>query len=145
MKVSKKSDYALRALVSLANNREKLFSIRQIASENNISKRFLEQIMLELKDNRIIEGIPGRLGGYRLLVSPSELTVGRIIRLFDGMLAPINCVSMKEYEKCSQENQRKFRRLFLNIRNFAANLLESYSIEDLRKLEVVNYEEIDKI
>jgi len=145
MRLSKKSDYALRALVSLSESPGTLVSIRQLAEENDVPRRFLEQIMLELKDQKIVEGIPGRIGGYRLAVPSSKLTVGKIIRMFDGMLAPINCVSKKEFETCSQESKCRFRRLFLDIRNYAANLLESYTIEDLKDLNLVKNKEIDNI
>lgn len=145
MRLSKKSDYALRALVSLSEKPGMLVPIRQLALENDVPRRFLEQIMLELKDQKLVEGIPGRVGGYRLAVPSSKLTVGKIIRLFDGMLAPINCVSKKEFEKCSQESKCRFRRLFLDIRNYAANLLESYTIDDIKELKLVKNKEIDNI
>ncbi len=112
MKVSKKSDYALRALVTLAEENCSLLSIRHIAGANDIPKRFLEHIMLDLKNAGFVTGVPGRDGGYSLAVSPKEIKIGRVIRHFDGMLAPIECVSMNSYQFCSQEASVVFVEFF---------------------------------
>lgn len=142
MKVSKKSDYALRALISLAENPEVLHSIRELALKNDIPKRFLEHIMLDLKDAGIVKGIPGRIGGYSLALKPQDISMGRVIRLFDGMLSPIACVSQREYEHCSQEGKCKFRRLFLEIRNHVAKVMEQSTLYDLITLAPVEQKEV---
>ncbi len=142
MKISKKTDYALRALVYLAIDTDKLHSIRHIAKENDIPKRFLEHIMLDLKDAGWVKGVPGRDGGYRILVDPAKLTIGRVVRYYDSMLAPIACVSSCEYEECSQESACRFRRLFLNIRNHIAHMLDNVTIKDLANFDPVLQEEL---
>ncbi len=142
MKISKKTDYALRALVFLAIEPGKLFSIRHIAEENDIPKRFLEHIMLDLKDAGWVKGVPGRDGGYHLLVDPAKLTIGKVVRFYDSMLAPIACVSSCEYEKCSQEQSCHFRRFFLDIRNHIAHMLDRVTIKDLAGFDPVNEEEL---
>ncbi len=144
MKLSKKSDYALRAMMTLASEPGRLFSIRTIAEINDIPRRFLEHIMLDLKNQGWVKGIPGRDGGYILAIEPSELTVGSIVRYFDEMLAPIECVSVKAYCKCSQEQSCKFRRLFLNLRNQAASVLDSTTVADLQSFEPVTTQELEK-
>jgi len=124
MNVSRRTDYALRALITLAAHPDEPLSIRTLARENQIPKRFLEQIMLQLKDQGWVAGTQGRLGGYRLTLSPHHLTVGMVVRFFDGMLAPIGCVSVYHPETCPMQETCTFRNLFLQIRNNAAALLD---------------------
>ena len=131
MNVSRKTDYALRALTSLAANPQEPQSIRRLAQANQIPKRFLEQIMLQLKDQGWVEGTQGRLGGYHLTVSPHELTVGMVGRFFDGMLAPISCVSVYQPTHCPLQETCTFRDLFLQIRNNAADLLDKTPLSAL--------------
>ncbi len=142
MKISKKCDYALRSLLTLACEPDGLFTIKEIAESSDIPRRFLEQIMLDMKNLGWVVGIPGRDGGYKLAVSPEKLTVGSIIRHFDQMLAPIECVSVRAYEKCSQEQCCRFRRLFLNLRNQAAQVLDNTSLADLCGFDPVSADEL---
>lgn len=129
MKLSRKSDYALRALVTLAARGEQgLVSIRELAELNDIPRRFLEQIMLELKAKGIVRSIPGRIGGFQLAMPAEEITMGRIVRIFDEMLAPIPCVSSTHYEPCSQEATCRFRRVLLDIRNYTARRMEEATL-----------------
>ena len=144
MKLSKKSDYALRAMMTRASDSEILFSIRSIAEQNDIPRRFLEHIMLDLKNKGWVKAVTGRDGGYTMAVAPSEVTVGAIVRLFDEMLAPIECVSVKAYSKCTQEHTCKFRRLFLNLRNQAATTLDGTTLADLQTFEPVSAIELRK-
>lgn len=133
MKISKKSDYALRALLLLADQEPgELVSIRRLAEIADIPKRFLEQIMLDLRGRGWVKAVTGRDGGFQLAVKPGELTMGRIVRHFDGVLAPVACVSVTHYEPCSQEKVCRFRRVFLDARNHAARMLDSLTLEDLR-------------
>lgn len=119
MRLSKKSDYALRALFSLVEHYgEGPISIRELAEWNDVPKRFLEQIMLDLKNRGWVASIPGRVGGFILAKPPEAITMGEIVRHFDGILAPIGCVSTSQYEPCSQEPKCRFRRVLLDIRNY---------------------------
>jgi Rrf2 family protein len=143
MKVSKKSDYAMRALVYLAlKSQDGPVSIRVIAEENDIPKRFLEQIMLDLREQAWVSAIPGRVGGYQLAVSPDALTMGQVIRHYDGILAPINCVSLHNYEQCSQETRCLFRRTFLEIRNYTINILDKRTLADLIREKPLTSQEL---
>uniref|UniRef100_A0A7C2PID0 Rrf2 family transcriptional regulator n=1 Tax=Schlesneria paludicola TaxID=360056 RepID=A0A7C2PID0_9PLAN len=129
MKLSRKSDYALRALVTLAErNGEGPVSIRELAEANDVPRRFLEQIMLELKGKGIVRSVPGRIGGFELALAPEFITMGRIVRIFDEMLAPIPCVSTTHYESCSQETHCRFRRVLLDIRNYTAKRMEEATL-----------------
>lgn len=104
MKLSRKSDYALRALFTLVECRgQGPVPIRELAELNDVPRRFLEQIMLELKSIGMVRSIPGRIGGFELGRPPEQITMGQVVRHFDGQLAPIACVSSTHYEACSQE------------------------------------------
>ncbi len=101
MKFSKKSEYALRALLELASHEDRPWLQRyEIAERQNIPLDFLEQILLTLKNAGILSSRRGVNGGYSLIRSPQEITIGQIIRLLDGPLAPIGCCSKTAYQKC---------------------------------------------
>ncbi len=129
MKVSRQADYALRVLFTLAERygREPI-SIRELAVQNDVPKRFLEHIMLDLKAQGWVESTPGKHGGYCLARAPEQITMGQVVRFFDGILAPINCVSVIHYEPCSQELSCRFRRVFLDVRNEVALRMDSASL-----------------
>ena len=129
MKVSKKSDYALRVLFSLVEHyNQGPISIRELAVHNDIPKSFLEHILLDLKGMGWVNSLPGKYGGYFLATSPDDIMMGQVVRLFDNILAPINCVSVHQYEKCNQESRCRFRRVFLQIRNDAAGMMDNTTL-----------------
>ena len=143
MKLSRKSDYALRALMSLVANYGKgPVSVRELAEKNDISRKFLENIMLEMKAQGWVVSIAGRDGGFRLARSPDEITMGQVIRHFDGILAPIACVSTTHYEHCSQEGSCRFRRVLLDIRNYIAKVMDAATLESVFAGPVVRREEV---
>src|SRR5512137_2253331 len=99
MKVSKKTDYAMRALFTLVEHYGRgPIPIRELARRNDVPRGFLEHIMLELKARGWVKSVAGRDGGYVLALSPDQLTMGQIVRHFDGVLAPIGCVSVCDYQ-----------------------------------------------
>lgn len=125
MKVSMKTDYALRALFTLVEHYPgQPVPIRRLAERNDVPKRFLEHIMLEMKTKGWVRSTMGKQGGYVLSKSPGQITAGEVIRHFDGVLAPIACVSATQYEPCNQEPSCRFRRLFLDVRNFSVQLMD---------------------
>lgn len=129
MKLSRKSDYALRAFMTLIFHQGKgPLSIREIAEQNDIPRRFLEQIMLDLRAQGWVKSIAGRDGGFVLAKAPHEITMGEVVRHFDGILAPIACVSTTHYEMCSQEGKCRFRRVLLDIRNFIVRLMDGTTL-----------------
>ncbi|MFM7036769.1 MAG: RrF2 family transcriptional regulator [Planctomycetaceae bacterium] len=143
MKLSKKSDYALRALFTLVELRGRgPVSIREIAEKNDIPRRFLEQIMLDLKARGWVLSIPGRIGGFELAKDPSEITMGQVVRHFDGVLAPIPCVSTSHYEPCSQEGACRFRRVMLDIRNYVSRMMDSATLAKVFSGNIVRREEV---
>ena len=145
MKLSSRTDYALRALFTLVEaDGQQLVSTRQLAERNDIPKKFLEQILTEMKLKGWIESVTGKHGGYRLGKPPGKITMGEVIRHFDGILAPIACVSSAGYKCCSQEKVCRFRRLFLDIRNFISHSMDGATLEAVFKAEPVTREEVFK-
>lgn len=143
MKLSRKSDYALRALVYLTLNRHRTpISIRELAVENDVPKRFLEQIMLEMKGKGWVASTAGRIGGFALAKSPDEITMGQVVRHFDGVLAPVWCVSVTNYEPCSQEPKCRFRRVLLDARNYVSMLMDQATLSKVALENIVTIEEV---
>jgi len=129
MRISKKSDYALRVLMTLVEYYgQEPISIRELAARNAVPKRFLEHIMLDLKSQGWVTSLPGKSGGYVLSKRPEEIRMGQVVRYFDNLLAPISCVSVKQYEYCSQQSVCRFRRVFLDVRNTTARLMDNTTL-----------------
>ena len=103
-------------------------SIRELAVQNAVPKRFLEHIMLDLKSQGWVTSLPGKSGGYVLSKRPEEIRMGQVVRYFDNLLAPISCVSVNQYEPCSQEATCRFRRVFLDVRNTTARLMDNTTL-----------------
>jgi Rrf2 family protein len=134
MRVSKETDYALRALFTLVDHFGGApIPIRELARRNDVPKRFLEQIMLKLKTQGWVDSVAGVRGGYVLAKDPVKITMGEVVRFFDGILAPIDCVSVTGYKRCSQEPVCRFRRLFFDVRNYVAQLMERATLADVSK------------
>jgi len=134
MRVSKRTDYALRALFTLVDHYGgQPIPIRELARRNDAPKRFLEQIMLTLKSQGWVDSAAGIRGGYFLAKNPAKITMGEVVRHFDGILAPIDCVSVTGYQRCSQESVCRFRRVFFDARNFVANLMDQATLADVAK------------
>jgi Rrf2 family protein len=143
MRVSKKTDYALRALFTLVDHYGgEPIPIRELARRNDAPKRFLEQIMLALKAKGWVESTAGIRGGYTLAKSPAKITMGEVVRHFDGILAPIDCVSVSGYQRCSQESVCRFRRVFYDARNYVTNLMDQATLADVAKRLPVSRQEV---
>jgi len=134
VRVSKRTDYALRALFTLVDHYGgQPIPIRELARRNDAPKRFLEQIMLALKSQGWVESSAGIRGGYFLAKNPAKITMGEVVRHFDGILAPIDCVSVAGYQRCSQESVCRFRRVFFDARNYVANLMDRMTLAEVAK------------
>ncbi len=136
MKLSKKGEYALRSLIDLgiaADVGRELVQVAELAEKELIPAKFLEQIMQELKSAGFITSQRGKFGGYRLARPADDISIGEIVRLIDGPLAPIGCVSQTSYEKCScpDEVHCGLRMLMLDVRNAIAGILDRYSLADV--------------
>jgi Rrf2 family protein len=134
VRISKKTDYALRALFTLVEHYDGApIPIRELARRNDIPKRFLEQIMLALKAQGWVGSLAGIRGGYVLAKNPSKITMGEVVRHFDGILAPIDCVSVTGYKRCSQEPVCRFRRVFFDARNYVAGIMDRATLAEVAK------------
>lgn len=126
--LSKRAKYAIRALLYLHNNSGTVpISAKVISVNEKIPYKFLENILRELRQHRILTSERGADGGYRLLKDPGTVTVSEVIRIVDGPIALIPCVSENFYEKCAEcldEETCKIRRLFGDVRQAMLPLLE---------------------
>ena len=107
--------------------------IRELARRNDVPKRFLEQIMLALKTQGWVDSSAGIRGGYFLAKNPTKITMGEVVRYFDGILAPIDCVSVTGDQRCSQESVCRFRRVFFEARNYVASLMDRTTLAEVAK------------
>jgi Rrf2 family protein len=132
MKISHRGLYALKALTHLAENYDHgLVKIHQIAELESIPEKFLEGILVTLKNARVVMSQRGREGGYRLRRPPSEIMVGDVVRTVDGPLAPLgDAVELAQRVKTEARHAGLFA-LFLDVRNAAAAILDHTSLADL--------------
>jgi Rrf2 family cysteine metabolism transcriptional repressor len=132
MRLSTKGEYASRAMLELSLNYPKgALHIREISKAQHIPERFLEQILLLLKRAGYLRSKKGQKGGYVLSKAPSEISVAEVIRVMDGPLAPIDCVSVTAHELCPMENSCGLRWLWKDVRDSVARILEKTTFEDL--------------
>lgn len=132
--ISQKAKYALRALVALAQApRGEPVLIHEIAEQQSIPKKFLEQILLDLKHHGFVASRRGKLGGYQLLKDPSDITFGAVLRIVDGPVAPLPCLSKIAYRRCddcSDEGRCEIRRVFAEVADATRGVLDSRTIAD---------------
>jgi Rrf2 family protein len=136
VKVSKRGEYALRALIDfgLAQALGKpLLQINELAAKEDLPVKFLEQILMQLKAGGYLESRRGKHGGYLLARPPESIPIGQIVRLIDGPLAPIKCVSQTAYERCTcpDEEHCGLRILMVDVRNAIANILDRFTLADV--------------
>ena len=144
MKLSVRGEYALRAMQVLARDYQEddsVVRIQEISDKQNIPKRFLEQILNDLKSAGLVMSKRGVAGGYRLKRAPQHITLAEIIRHIEGPLAPVSCVSEKYYEKCScpDESRCAIRSVMKEVRDSIVQVMEATTLGHLadraRKLE----------
>lgn len=132
--LSKKAKYALKALFVLTRHSEKKsMLIAEIADEEKIPKKFLEAILVDLKNHGILHSRRGKTGGYALLKSPDQITVGQVIRIIDGPLAVIPCASQTAYipcEECLDATTCGIRITMRKVRDATAAILDNTSLND---------------
>ena len=137
--ISQKAKYALRALVSLARvERGQTMMIGEISQAQAIPKKFLEQILLELKRAGFVGSRRGRLGGYELLKAPEEIMFGEVLRLIDGPIAPLPCLSKIAYRKCEDckdEGACEIRHVFERVTLATRAVLDNTTLADSLRLE----------
>jgi Rrf2 family protein len=137
--LSKKAKYALNALVHLSRkNGQGPVLISTISEDENIPRKFLESILLDLSKAGYVASKKGRGGGYYLIKEPKEINTADILRFIDGPIALLPCVTTKFYQKCEEchdEETCGIRDLFSELRESMVNLLKSNSLEDILNRE----------
>ena len=132
MKISQKGLYALQAMMMLARHyNQGAIRIRDIAYEEDLPEKFLELILLELKNARIVESVRGAKGGYQLRRSPADIRLSEIIRLIDGPLAPFGDAEQLRTLIDRDAEHRNLYQIFLDVRDAAARILEHTTLADL--------------
>src|SRR5437899_5862372 len=134
MKLSLRGEYALRALLVLGlHYSDSVVRIQAISEEQNIPKRFLEQILNDLKSAGLVQSRRGVAGGYRLARPPGEITLATVVRHIEWALAPVSCVSERFYEKCScpDESRCAIRSVMKEIREAVVKSAERVTVAEL--------------
>jgi Rrf2 family protein len=143
MKLSMRTDYALRALFHLVGTQgQGPVPLAALAERNDVPRKFLEQIMLDLKAQGWVASVAGRNGGYLLAQDPRKITMGQVVRHFDGVLAPIACVSTTHHEECSQSGSCRFRRVLLDLRNHTAAVMDAATLAQVHAAAPVQRAEV---
>lgn len=134
MKLSTRGRYGLRAMIDMAQSEDKgPIATHTIAARQGISERYLEQLMVPLKRAGLVKSIRGSQGGYILGKNPDNITAGDIIRVLEGPIAPVDCVSENNPEACEREEYCITRVVWTKVRDAIAEVLDSYSLADLAK------------
>jgi len=144
MKLSKRGEYALRALIDLGIASElgwPMLQISELASKEKLPVKFLEQIFTQLKAAGYVESRRGKFGGYSLARPMHRIKFGEVIRLIEGPLAPIRCVSQTSYARCScpDEAHCGLRILMYDVRNAISTILDRYTLADIVEITLRKY------
>jgi Rrf2 family protein len=133
--ITQKCKYAIKAILHIAKhqNEEKLVFASEIAEQEQIPKKFLETILRDLRNHGIISSRRGKFGGYHLLKKPEEITFTEIIRIVDGPIAMLPCVSLNYYTKCDDCNEEicQIKNVFEKVRNVTLDVLNNSSVSKL--------------
>ena len=144
MRLSKRGEYGLRAMIDLAEHLQPsakeahdgdVVQIREIAERQHIPAKFLEQILLTMKNAGLLHSRMGLGGGYYLAKPATEISLGQIVRVLDGPLAPIGCVSQMAYEPCGcpDEETCGLRLVMLDVRNAISGILDGTTLADVTR------------
>ncbi len=133
--LSKRTKYGIKALVYLARKEESTpINIAEISTHENISRKFLESILLTLKKNGILGSKKGKTGGYYLIKKPSEVKMASVLRILEGPIAMVPCVSLNFYEKCDDcpdEDICTVNALMREVRDSTLSILNDNTLADL--------------
>lgn len=142
--ITQKMKYALKAMLVLgdeaAQPNPEALTIEKIARRSDTPKRFLEQILLEIRNAGMVSSIRGRSGGYLLIKRPGDISISELLRLIDGPIAPLPCLSRRAYQRCEDcrdEASCRIRKVFAEIFWSYLILIESLTLEDMLRSEQV--------
>jgi Rrf2 family protein len=136
MKISKKGEYAVKAMVELAVNFDKgepVTLINEVARRKGIPKKYLEQILLSLKRAGLLDARRGVGGGYSLSSPPEEVSLGQILRAVEGPIAPVSCTSISVHASCPDESLCGLKDVMLDVRDAISSILDNTSLKELVK------------
>jgi Rrf2 family protein len=144
MNLSKRCEYALRALIDLGIAAElgrPILQVRELAAKEKLPVKFLEQIFTQLKGAGYVASIRGKLGGYSLARNSARIKFGAVIRLVDGPLAPIRCVSQTAYSRCTcpDEAHCGLRMLMWDLRNAISDILDRTTLAEIVEITLRKY------
>jgi len=132
LKLSTRGRYGLRALIDMAQSEDKgPIATHTIAERQGISERYLEQLMVPLKRAGLVKSVRGSQGGYILGRKPEDITAGDIVRVLEGPIAPVECVSETNPESCARADYCVTRVVWTKVRDAIADVLDSYTLDDL--------------
>ena len=138
--ITQKMKYALKALLTLADEARaeapQALTIEEIARRSGAPKRFLEHILLEIRNAGIVGSTRGRAGGYRLIKAPEQVSVSELLRMIDGPIAPLPCLSRRAYQRCddcSDETACRIRKVFAEVFWSYLVLIESLTLADIQR------------
>lgn len=138
MKISYKGDYALKVILDLSNNySEGLVHIEEIANRQDIPRKFLEQILLELKKGGFIQSKKGANGGYFLARRPKEISLGEVIRFIEGTTYPISCIDPTAPKTCAETNRCVFYPIWQKIGSRVTSMVDNVNFEQLREEDLI--------
>ena len=136
--ITQKMKYALKALLTLADEAQKpvpmALTIEEIAKRSGAPKRFLEHILLEIRNAGFIASTRGRAGGYQMVKSPDQISISELLRMIDGPIAPLACLSRRAYQRCADctdEGTCRIRKVFAEVFWSYLVLIESLSLADV--------------
>lgn len=136
--ITQKMKYALKALLTLADEAAKetpeALTIEEIARRSGTPKRFLEHILLEVRNAGVVASTRGRSGGYMLIKAPKEISISEMLRLIDGPIAPLPCLSRRAYQRCddcSDEAACRIRKVFAEVFWSYLLIIDSLTLEDM--------------
>ena len=135
MMISTRGRYALRVLIDLAEHKEDSYvPMKEVAQRQEISLKYLEKILPALAKNNLIEGVHGKGGGYKLTRKPEEYTIGEILRLTEGCLAPVSCLECNA-EECHRTSECRTLPMWTELQTRINTYLDGVTIADLMKVE----------
>lgn len=142
--ITQKMKYALKALLTLADEAAQptpvALTIEEIAKRSGAPKRFLEHILLEIRNAGIVGSTRGRSGGYQLIKSPDQVSVSELLRMIDGPIAPLACLSRRAYQRCddcTDEKSCRIRKVFADVFWSYLVLIESLTLADIQRSDDV--------
>jgi Rrf2 family protein len=150
--ITQKMKYALKALLVLADEAVKpapeALTIEAIAKRSDSPKRFLEHILLELRNAQVVTSTRGRAGGYSLRMAPADISISEMLRLIDGPIAPLACLSRRAYQRCddcTDEATCRIRKVFAEVFWSYLLIIDSLTLADMLRSGEVADQVIGKV